>query len=290
MSETKQESSLHTRNYMIGMCMTFFSLFNIVVNVNFFRYRYEIPQFLSQYLIFGKQLKKYAKKQKQEKTRSADILEDQAGIFMFALYLPTHWFIPLAVIQTTIFMLYFSMWFTSIFCLAFPMFGYVFTFMEILDELELDRPRYTTMDYLRTPAEFMKIWRDLQVLNTNATNICSSIVLPANHWLFCILTIYCIYGVIKLHGGISVLMLLGATMTLMSLVVVYSALAKIHVRSRQVLISWNNKRQSLLTNKFLHSCVSMKIYVSSFYYIDHGMILTMLKIITESTVNLVVLN
>ncbi|CAG7716479.1 unnamed protein product [Allacma fusca] len=164
MSETKQESSLHTRNYMIGMCMTFFSLFNIVVNVNFVRYRYEIPQFLSQYLIFGKELKKY-NKQKQDKTRSGDILEDQAGIFMFALCvlcgiflgiicfnlflhtelpllftsfvdLPTHWFIPLAVVQTAIFMLYFSMWFTSIFCLAFPMFGYVFTFVEILDELE----------------------------------------------------------------------------------------------------------------------------------------------------------
>ncbi|CAG7785180.1 unnamed protein product [Allacma fusca] len=176
------------------------------------------------------------------------------------------------------------------FCQAFPAIEYVFGLLEIMNEMELGRNRYRTRDCLRTPKEFMKIWRELQILNVNCMYNYATIVVPANQWLFSIWCVYCIYGFIKLDGPFAFITFVAAVLILTYLIVMFSVLAQVQLRSTQVLNSWGSQRQSLLFKKFLRSTRSIKIYIGSFYFVDHGMVLNMLKFISESTVNLIVVN
>ncbi|CAG7719213.1 unnamed protein product [Allacma fusca] len=158
-----------------------------------------------------------------------------------------------------------------------------------MDELELGRETYTTNDDLRTPSNFMKFYRELQILNGNYMNT-FAIILPASQWLYVILSVYYIYGFIKLSGSISFFSFAAATNLVTVLVVLFTALAKLEVRSREVLLSWGCQGQSQILNRFVRSSKSIRSYIGTFYFVDHAMVLTMLQFIAESTVDLLVID
>ncbi|CAG7716295.1 unnamed protein product [Allacma fusca] len=172
---------------------------------------------------------------------------------------------------------------------SFPAIELVFSVLEILDEMKVGGTIYTTKNSLRTPSNFMKLYRELQVLNVNACNVYSPLALPATQWLFSIWIIFCIYGCIKFSGPFAFIMFVGAINVIVALVGILSLMAEVDVRSKQLLRSWNGHSKSDLLKHFIRSSQSIRLYIGTFYYIDHGMVLTMLKFISECTVNLIIL-
>ncbi|CAG7717669.1 unnamed protein product [Allacma fusca] len=149
---------------------------------------------------------------------------------------------------------------------------------------------YTTSSCLRTPSNFMKTYRELQILNANVMNIYSPLALLAAQWLFMAVCILNIYGFIKLSSPFDIIMGVTAIGLLLFLVVLFTILALVEVRSSEVLRSWNYQRQTKILKTFIPSTTSVRVYIGTFYYVDQGMVLMMLKFITECTVDLIVLH
>ncbi|CAG7828981.1 unnamed protein product [Allacma fusca] len=170
-----------------------------------------------------------------------------------------------------------------------PALDYVFAMLEIMNELDLGRKTYKTSGRIRTPSNFMKLYRELQILNVNAMNIYAPVVLPTVQWLFSLWVVFCSYGFLKLSGLFAFTTCVCVVGLLLFLVVLFTILAEMEVRSRTVLTNWAGQGQSKILEKYLRSCKSIRVTMGTFYYADHGMVLTMLSFITESTVNLLVL-
>ncbi|CAG7821627.1 unnamed protein product [Allacma fusca] len=202
--------------------------------------------------------------------------------------LPLHWHIPFTIFQDVMIMQYIFTWFGIMYLHGLPAVEYVYAVLEIMDELELGKKTYKTSGNLRTPSNFMKLYRELQILNANAMNIYAPVVLPATQWLFSMWILYCIYGFLKLSGPFAFITFVSAMALVIFLLVLFTILAEVEVRTRTVLASWAGQGQSKILETYLRSCKSIRISIRTFYYVDHGMVLTMLKFITEFTVNLIV--
>ncbi|CAG7725297.1 unnamed protein product [Allacma fusca] len=159
-----------------------------------------------------------------------------------------------------------------------------------MDELKFGRLDYKTSSSLQTPSNFMKTYRELQILNANLMNIYAPFVLPATQWTFMLVSVFTIYGFIKLSGLVAFVMCVTAIAIVIFLLVMFTVLAEVEVRSREALISWRCHSESKILRTFLRSTKSIRFYVGTFYYVDSAMVLTMLKFIIECTVDLIMLN
>ena len=89
-----------------------------------------------------------------------------------------------------------------------------------------------------------------------------------------------------MKSTVRVLLAIVASLAILYLRMAYKVLAQFFDISQATLQSWKQSSQDQWFRRFLVSCQPIKMKIGSLYYVDRGMVLTLLAIIVDSTVSL----
>ncbi|CAG7723452.1 unnamed protein product, partial [Allacma fusca] len=180
------------------------------------------------------------------------------AILMSFIFLVATWFHPNAtILPTSIVKLSSSFMTNMLFCLQAVFCAYalltgisnfniyvpigidsLFTFCFIIQELSLGLEKYETTDSLRTESEFIRIYRQMEILATSEMEILWRIALPAFVFLYQVLVVVSICASIKSGGLMSAGIFLLTLMLVVSLVITVKLPARIRQYSETMLESW----------------------------------------------------
>ncbi|CAG7787060.1 unnamed protein product [Allacma fusca] len=166
----------------------------------------------------------------------------------------------------------------------------IFTYCYVARELRLGHRSYNTKPELRTTLHFMKVYTEIMILHSLAREIFCPIVIPSHQWIFIVLASFSIFGSIRFKDKFAVLLMLIGALVTGYLVFAFTMFAYVRKSSLETLRSWKRSRYTPAFRKFLKGCKPFQVYVGSYYFIDMGMVLSMLQGISEMTVNFLVLH
>ena len=131
--------------------------------------------------------------------------------------------------------------------------------------------------------------RALDILQAHFSQLYSTYMLGLE--MFAITTVVLnLYMAVEFHSGRPLVMAMGSTVTYWWGMLEF---AWVYETSREVMTAWKRSQHvqdSLWFRKFLRSCKPIRIPLGSFFYIDRGVVLTIMSIIVNSSASLILAN
>ncbi|CAG7723805.1 unnamed protein product [Allacma fusca] len=182
-----------------------------------------------------------------------------------------------------------SSMFALLLIFGYPMVPLLFYGLVILLEMRPGRKYYLSLDSLRTPHHFFKVYRNFQVLMKHDLPFYGAFVLPSCQFLFIICAICSTHGAIRMTGIFSLMLFSISIMCLTFLGGFFSLLGSYNEFSTGTMFLWKSHVSRRGSHRQrLRSLSPIRVNVGEFYYADKGMVLTMYAVIFENTVNLLV--
>ncbi len=123
-----------------------------------------------------------------------------------------------------------------------------------------------TIPKLRHLQNFIKTYRELQVLHNVCNSYFQSLFFPAHKFILVNISVIGIYGSIKVPGPRSIIMTVGATMSLMYLSLLFRRMGKLYEKSVEVLHSWKGERGKYI-KKFVLGSKPIRVKIGFYYYV-----------------------
>ncbi|CAG7710719.1 unnamed protein product [Allacma fusca] len=175
---------------------------------------------------------------------------------------------------------------TTLLATTFPSVPWMFYEVEILEQLAYDN---WTKKAERSARDFLKIYREFNVLQKEAQCFFGPIVLPSFQICAMIIATYSIYGAIRLHGIIIIFLGFLGFIVLLTLLVGFTRFGHVYMHSLDALEGWKVNCRDKRFTKILKSFAPIRIRFQNQYYADPGLVLTIFATIFQSVVNLLVI-
>ena len=138
----------------------------------------------------------------------------------------------------------------------------------------------------------LKIYRQLEILQEFFHDLFCGMIFPFFKYLMMIWTVLGIYGFIRMSGILSAFLGGISFMMVFLLIAMTASCAELHEKSKTILYLMKSydvqKRLTPYEKKMVKSFRLIRIQMRASYFIDKMYVLTVLKIVTDSTVSFLV--
>ncbi|CAG7719532.1 unnamed protein product [Allacma fusca] len=194
------------------------------------------------------------------------------------------WFIYFAQILWLLYTLISMMGVLDSVLFVFVVWG--FSGPDILGELVYE-PRKQRNNH-RNFNSFSRDFRKFTIFGKIVENFYGPVIIPSLQGCLTVVVIYASYGAIRRVGILSVILSVLSFTALICLLVTFILLGRFDQQSLEVLSSWKICCFRREFTKTLESFLPIQIHVGQFYFVDRGLVLTMISIMLQCIINLLI--